>query len=504
MMRLLNLVEEDEGESEDNDNSSTEDELTDEENEDHNRVSQIPINATVLERNTRRKSYWKKLLFCFFGQTEDRDNVIELTPSIKTSAEKPRKKEKSLVTSVTQTWIYIKSKRRPTATKEEHVSESDDSNYTVSETDSMSWSSGSSIPIFRLDGSTDNSTSENNSNDKESSKSDSSTNLKSEVSVDSDAPSNLSCLKRDCLGLPNLGQTCYMNSVLQSLLNLHPFVQVIQNISYSKSQFFRDFLKVVNSRSSNDTTGKETILCAFKSTIAEFNSEFDDDDQKDAHEFLTTLLERWKLLSKELEDGALQFGYQYTCPVESHIDFKMLGTRICKQCGRQSTVQEDAITLSLDPVHRSSVRQALKKYLEGGALQYNCECGGDESIQMWSFQTLPDVLILMLKRFSCDRYHNLKKLCYPINISKKLLIQAPNNQQITYNLVSIISHLGMRAECGHYICDSAHRESGRDVASNTWLTYDDIDVSEAKRSTICYRRRRTAYLLFYERQPCFL
>ncbi|XP_026154404.1 uncharacterized protein LOC113125269 [Mastacembelus armatus] len=311
------------------------------------------------------------------------------------------------------------------------------------------------------------------------------------------------------LGFPNLAQTCYMNSALQGLLTLNHFIQEVHNQEktwqfHAKCQLIRGLAEVGVCRFSNNKAEKKSALTAFKQTVAEYNSEFEDNRQKDAHEFLSCVLDLLRSLSFELHTAAADMGISYTCPVTAHMAFQMLSTRTCKGCGIQSMREEEYINLSLDLVPGGSVSQCLQEYLKEEQLEYRCECGAEESSQQQSFLTLPNVLILHLKRFRFTPLFNLEKVTSPVILSKELVLNPESSittQTTThYSLVSIISHLGSTAHSGHYICDGVYREEPDKMTAH-WLTYNDKNVSETTCASVCHQRQKTAYLLFYEKQP---
>ncbi|KAG7513051.1 ubiquitin carboxyl-terminal hydrolase 37-like [Solea senegalensis] len=312
-----------------------------------------------------------------------------------------------------------------------------------------------------------------------------------------------------CLGLPNLEQTCYMNSTLQGLLTLKLFVQEVLNqkevwSSCPHSKIMSGFVKVELCRSSNNETEKTCVLAAFKEIIAEVDTEFEDDDQKDAHEFLSCVLNTMGSLTCTFQTAAHIMGINYTCPVNAHIAFQMLSTRTCRGCCMQSAILEDYINLSLDLVPEGSTSDCLEEYLKESMLEYKCKCGAVESTQRSSFSNLPNVLILQLKRFAYTPFYKEIKLDYPIILSRELEVSlnssSTQTQKTCYSLVSIISHLGSTSHCGHYICDGAQRETSGDL-SDSWLTYNDSNVWQTSGTFVCQQRQRTAYLLFYEKTP---
>ncbi len=308
-----------------------------------------------------------------------------------------------------------------------------------------------------------------------------------------------------CLGFPNLAQTCYMNSILQGLLTLSSFVQEVHKQervwgSQRIGEIFRRFVEVGVCHFSASTEEKRVVLTAFKGKVSSEDREFYDNGQKDAHEFLCRVLNIMSSSSKELQTVSLKMAVKFTCPVNAHIAFKMLSFRTCITCGQESMRQEDFTNLSLDVSHKGSVSDSLHEYLREHPLEYRCSCGGRMSAQQWSFLTLPDVLIIQLQRFSfCSRF-GLRKVDCAVKISRELVLHPGTAVQQTYSLVSIVSHLGHTAYSGHYICDGVDRQRQPGDTTDRWLSYDDMHVSETSFESVCSQRKRSAYILFYEKQ----
>ncbi|XP_064843386.1 ubiquitin carboxyl-terminal hydrolase 37-like [Oncorhynchus masou masou] len=136
------------------------------------------------------------------------------------------------------------------------------------------------------------------------------------------------------LGLPNIGNTCFMNSALQCLLGLPAFCRDIlrqQNIWSSSpySQLLCCFAELHQARLSGGTVhakNKENkkILQTVKHCLSVVNEDYEEDYEQDAHECVLLLLFQLK------EEGMALKGSPepYTCPVKQ-LEFKLKTSRTC-------------------------------------------------------------------------------------------------------------------------------------------------------------------------------
>ncbi|XP_046903858.1 ubiquitin carboxyl-terminal hydrolase 37-like [Hypomesus transpacificus] len=229
-----------------------------------------------------------------------------------------------------------------------------------------------------------------------------------------------------CLGLPNLSKSCYLNAAIQCMLRMGGFCQQLlqqQHIwrNNPAAGLLRCFVDVKVARFGHQPAYKRIVLKALLDCVAEEADEFRDGGQKDAHEFFCVTVAQMAALAPLLEGGAWGGG-AYTCPVRTNLLFQMLSTRTCRQCGLQSSRQEEFSNLSLALTAGSSVEACLQQYLQETELEFRCSCGGCRSGLRWSFLTLPQVIVFQLNRFCHGAQWQLEKLEEPILLSRELLL----------------------------------------------------------------------------------
>lgn len=231
-------------------------------------------------------------------------------------------------------------------------------------------------------------------------------------------------------GFSNLGNTCYMNSILQSLFSLQPFANDLlkQGIPYKKiplNALIRRFAFLLAKKDVCSAETKRDLLKKVKSAISATAERFSGYMQNDAHEFLSQCLDQLKedmgKLNKtwktEISSGDDRTGgkacddiaatHVYTCPVICNFEFEAQHSILCKMCGEKVIKREQFNDLSIDLPRRKklsplrSIQDSLDLFFRKEDLEYSCEkCNGKSAVVMHKFSRLPRVLILHLKRYS--------------------------------------------------------------------------------------------------------
>ncbi|XP_031670496.1 ubiquitin carboxyl-terminal hydrolase 37-like [Oncorhynchus kisutch] len=155
----------------------------------------------------------------------------------------------------------------------------------------------------------------------------------------------------ELLGLPNIGNTCFLNATLQCLLVLPSFSKEIlhQEQLWSSSPFSNLLRCLSNVHRSGlpdsvaNQASKTDLMWKVKYSLSGYDLKYLGDMQQDAHELLVNMLCQLK------EEGMIlkTLGMNYTCPV-SQLEFQLVSVRTCTSCGRESSTREDYNHLSLD------------------------------------------------------------------------------------------------------------------------------------------------------------
>lgn len=231
-------------------------------------------------------------------------------------------------------------------------------------------------------------------------------------------------------GFSNLGNTCYMNAILQSLFLLPSFANDMlkQGIQWRKvptNALIRRFALLLAKKDVCTPEVKKDLLKKVKSAISATAERFSGYMQNDAHEFLSQCLDQlkedmeklnktWRLEplpgeensgGQTLEDPAS--ARLYTCPVVSNLEFEVQHSITCNMCGETVTKRERFNDLSIDLPRRRkvlpcrSVQESLDLFFRPEEIEYCCErCSGKYAVVSHKFSRLPRVLVLHLKRYS--------------------------------------------------------------------------------------------------------
>ncbi|XP_051836590.1 ubiquitin carboxyl-terminal hydrolase 8 isoform X2 [Antechinus flavipes] len=329
-------------------------------------------------------------------------------------------------------------------------------------------------------------------------------------------------------GLRNLGNTCYMNSILQCLCNAPHLAD------YFNRNFYQDDINRSNLLGHKGEVAEEfgIIMKAlwtgqyryispkdFKITIGKINDQFSGYSQQDSQELLLFLMDglhedlnkadnrkRHKEENNDHLDDfkAAEHAWQKHKQLNESIIVALFqgqfkSTVQCLTCHKKSRTFEAFMYLSLPLASTSkcTLQDCLRLFSKEEKLTDNnrfycshCKTRRDsmKKIEIWK---LPPVLLVHLKRFSYDGRWKQKlqtSVDFPLeNLDLSQYVIGPKNNLKRYNLFSVSNHYG-GLDGGHYTayCKNAARQR--------WFKFDDHEVSDISVSSV---RSSAAYILFY-------
>lgn len=330
-------------------------------------------------------------------------------------------------------------------------------------------------------------------------------------------------------GLENLGNTCYMNSIVQCLSNsqnLREFFLTGNYKNYEKTDIpnyimVSEFNKLLRGLwYDNAIVSPKGFFHYLQILSLKIGSgQFVGHNQNDSSEFLIFLLDTLhEGLCKTIETPFLEKDTKNMSNIEMSaymaeknwynifksskspildMFYTQLHSRItCTNCGYISHSYDPSIMITL-PIPNTdtniNINDCFDLYTKEETLdnnnKYNCEhcnneCNANKKLSLWK---LPNYLIISFKRFQSDG----TKLCNPINFPiENLNLQkySDNNLDINYNLYAISNHTGS-TNGGHYF---SYCKNG-----DKWYEYNDRIVMTMSNEQIL---TNGAYVLFYERK----
>ncbi|KAJ9131667.1 Ubiquitin carboxyl-terminal hydrolase 34 [Pleurostoma richardsiae] len=328
------------------------------------------------------------------------------------------------------------------------------------------------------------------------------------------------------VGLRNLSNTCYLNSLFTQLFMNVDFRQFMLNVEIRDPDYTQALLFQTSNLFGNlqDSIRRFVDPAGCVATIKTYeDSPIDIHNQMDVDEFYNLLFDRWEgqLLSAETKREFRSFyGGQLVQQVKS------------KECDHISERLEPFSAIQCDIKGKSTLQDSLQAYVDGeimeGDNKYKCStCDRHvDAVKRACLKDIPDNLIFHLKRFD----FNLRTLqrskindyfSFPSRIDMRpYTIEHLSNSdddasEDVFELVGVLVHSGT-AESGHYYSYIRERPTTR--CNDTWVEFnDDVvtpwDPSQMESSCfggpdyrppydgtgIVYDKTYSAYMLFYQR-----
>jgi len=340
-------------------------------------------------------------------------------------------------------------------------------------------------------------------------------------------------------GLRNRDNKCFLNTVLQSLINCHPFCNFLSeldndqiSIPYQTYPILRRFLELYRQFEKSEEQDKTRFLrtgdpftpAFFYNTLLHFNP-ISSGWQEDAQEYLNYLLdllhgeylkvlskqeivmnqnEQWKRKEKKKNVTIITEKNNYSTSIISNIFGGSIQSIVTKSRSKLQPTAHNQPFYCLQLDINKSIIQSVEDALDSLTTKYSISGFiGENGYEIpaekrETLETLPTVLILHLKRFNVDpETLNPFKISKSIEFSPELEIRPTwvtdrRLSQRRYKLFSVISHWGKSTQGGHYTCDTYHS------VNRHWLRFDDDKITKISLKDVLVYNSRDAYLLFYQ------
>lgn len=217
--------------------------------------------------------------------------------------------------------------------------------------------------------------------------------------------------------------------------------------------------------------------------------------QEDAHEFLRYLIEAMEkayLAPYKLPATFDQYSKE-TTPLNQILGGYLRSSVRCLSCQHLSVTFQHFEDLLLDIRKASTVDEALQGYFARERLEdmgYKCEgCKKKVSAtKQFSLERPPAVLCIQLKRFSMQGTKLNKQVIIKPKLDLSPYVVRKDGGNLTYRLVSMVTHLGSSQHCGHYTAIGL-------TESGTYYHFDDSSVRPISLQNVL---QTNAYIIFYE------
>ncbi|XP_029431732.1 putative ubiquitin carboxyl-terminal hydrolase 50 isoform X1 [Rhinatrema bivittatum] len=321
---------------------------------------------------------------------------------------------------------------------------------------------------------------------------------------------------RGVTGLYNLGNTCYMNAVLQCLCSTTPLVEYFLSGSYQtalvrgKGDLANTFANLMETMWFGDFNYVSPE--AFQLAISNLHPPFGRKIQHDAQELLIYVLnglhEETGKSRKRRNSGRKESSSLLHCCSESSVITHLLQGQLryeitCLTC-QSPTFKTEAFTVLSLPIPsriHCYLEECLHNFFQQDTLTWGnkmhcsfCETKQDTSVKAY-ISSAPKIIILHLKRFEYEGQYKRKlrtDVTFPVNNLDFTPFLSPSLQRCPrYHLYAVVNHFG-DLDWGHYTAYC------KNPVTQRWYTFDDTRFFNIPESTV---QTSNAYMLFYTCQP---
>ncbi|KAF9117193.1 hypothetical protein BGX27_000042 [Mortierella sp. AM989] len=300
-------------------------------------------------------------------------------------------------------------------------------------------------------------------------------------------------------GLNNLGNTCFLNSVLQCLTYTAPLANYLLSNHHSSSCKTTNFCMMCLlekhvarcfSHSMNEAIAPKVIV----GRLRNIGKQFRIGRQEDSHEFTRYLIDALQKSCLVGYDSKLDNRIKETTVIHQIFGGYFQSQVKCMKCGYESNTFETYLDVSLDIRGAESVQKAFRDFTKPEILsksnQYKCDrCKTlvDARKQMTIYDA-PKILCVHLKRFTFTGQKINRHVAFETRLELNSVMSInKKHPELSYSLYAVLVHAGGSCHSGHYYC---YVKSSNGI----WYSMNDSHVSVVSLQTVL---KQNAYMLFY-------
>ncbi|KAG0608639.1 hypothetical protein M758_8G121600 [Ceratodon purpureus] len=305
-------------------------------------------------------------------------------------------------------------------------------------------------------------------------------------------------------GLSNLGNTCFLNSVLQCLTYTPPLATYLESRQHNATCRATGFCTMCalqdHVKQALTSPGGVVSPAYLVKNLRNISKTFRPWRQEDAHEYMRYLIDSLDNCCTPSGTTSSSSSSQDTSVIQKIFGGRLRSQVKCTICSTCSNTYDPLLDLSLEINRADSLTKALNRFtaveaLEGDNEYYCANCQKKvRALKQFTIDKSPTILTIQFKRFSGSDSSGGKidkNIDFGRTLAMKPYISNLQDCDANYSLYGVLVHAGWSTHSGHYYCFVR-------TAGNLWYNLDDSRVKQVTEKTVLDQK---AYILFYMRDP---